>query len=36
MHDFHCKNPDDMHYKNLAAKARYFKYEEEGMEKMAM
>lgn len=34
MHDFHCKNPDDMHYQKLADKARYFKYEEEGIEKM--
>lgn len=25
MHDFCCKNPDDMHYKELAEKTRYFK-----------
>ena len=34
MHDFHCQNPDDMHYKELAEKARYFKQDEEGIEKM--
>ena len=32
MHDFCCKNPDDMHYKKLAEKIRYFK---EALEKMA-
>ena len=30
MHDFSCKNPDDMYYKNLATKVRFFKEEEEG------
>lgn len=34
MHDFCCKNPDEMHYKELADKARYFKCEEEGIDKM--
>lgn len=34
MHDFYCKNPDDMHYKELADKARYFKSEEGGLEIM--
>ena len=34
MHDFHCKNPEDMHYKELAEKVRYFKEDEEGIEKM--
>ena len=33
MHDFSCKNPDDMYYENLATKIRYFK-EEEGVQKM--
>ena len=34
MHDFCCKNPDDMHYKELAKKAKYFKEEQEGVEIM--
>ena len=34
MHDFSCKNPDEMYYKNLAEKIRYFKEEEEGVQKM--
>lgn len=34
MHDFSCKNPDDMYYENLAARVRYFKEEEEGTQKM--
>ena len=34
MHDFCCKNPDDMHYKKLAEKIRYFKEEKEGLDKM--
>ena len=33
MHDFCCKNPDDMHYKELAEKTRYFK-EQEGIKIM--
>ena len=35
MHDFCCKNPDDMHYKKLAEKIRYFKEEKEGLDKMS-
>ena len=34
MHDFSCKNPDDMYYENLATKVRYFKEAEEGIQKM--
>ena len=34
MHDFHCKNPDDMYYKELADKVRYFKEDEEGLDIM--
>lgn len=34
MHDFSCKNPDDMYYENLATKVKYFKEEEEGVQKM--
>ena len=34
MHDFSCKNPDDMYYENLATRVRYFKEEEEGVQKM--
>ena len=34
MHDFCCKNPDDMHYKELAEKTRYFKENEKGVEQM--
>ncbi len=34
MHDFYCKNPDDMYYPELATKARYFKQNEEGREAM--
>ena len=34
MHDFCCKNPDDMHYKKLAEKIRYFKEAKEGLDKM--
>lgn len=34
MHDFSCKNPDDMYYENLAKKIKYFKEEEEGVQKM--
>ena len=29
MHDFFCTKPDDMHYKVLADRARYFKETEE-------
>ena len=31
MHDFHCINPDDMHYKILADRVKYFKQTEEGV-----
>ena len=30
MHDFFCTSPDDMHYKELANKVRYFKEDEKG------
>ena len=30
MHDFFCTDPDDMHYKELADKVRYFKEDEKG------
>jgi len=31
MHDFFCTDPDDMNYKELADKVRYFKENEEGV-----
>lgn len=31
MHDFSCKNPDDMYYKILADSTRYYKEDEEGV-----
>ena len=31
MHDFHCINPNDMHYEVLAKKVRYYKQTEEGV-----
>ena len=34
MHDFFCTNPDDMYFKQLADKVRYFKEDEEGVEAM--
>ena len=34
MHDFHCTNPDDMHYEILADRVRYFKENEEGVAAM--
>ena len=34
MHDFRCTNPDDMHYKILADRVRYFKQDEEGVKTM--
>ena len=34
MHDFCCKNPDNMHYKELAEKAKYFKEEQKGVKIM--
>ena len=35
MHDFSCTNPNDMNYKELAKKARYFKEEKEGVASMS-
>lgn len=34
MHDFFCTDPDDMHYKELADKVRYFKENEKGVATM--
>lgn len=34
MHDFFCTDADDMYYKELADKVRYFKENEEGVESM--
>lgn len=34
MHDFSCTNPEDMNYKELADRARYFKIDKEGQEVM--
>ena len=34
MHDFFCTDPDDMHYKALADKVRYFKETEKGVATM--
>ena len=34
MHDFFCTNPDDMHFKQLADKVRYFKEDEKGVAAM--
>ena len=34
MHDFACINPEDMHYKILADKTRYFKEDEKGVAAM--
>ena len=34
MHDFSCNNPDDMYYKLLADRTRYFKEDEEGVAEM--
>lgn len=35
MHDFSCTNPNDMNYKELTKKARYFKEEKEGVASMS-
>lgn len=35
MHDFSCKNPDDMYFKILADKTRYFKEEKKGVSDMS-
>lgn len=34
MHDFFCTDPDDMHYRELADKVRYFKEDERGVAAM--
>ena len=34
MHDFFCTDPDDMHYKELSDKVRYFKEDEKGVAAM--
>ena len=34
MHDFFCTNPDEMHYKHLADKVRYYKENEKGVAAM--
>jgi hypothetical protein len=34
MHDFSCTNPDEMHYEELASRARYFKQEQKGERQM--
>lgn len=34
MHDFFCTDPDDMHFKELADKVRYFKEDEKGVAAM--
>lgn len=34
MHDFFCTNPDDMNFKALAEKARFFKQDEKGVAAM--
>lgn len=34
MHDFSCKNPNDMNYQIIADKTRYFKENEEGVNSM--
>ncbi len=34
MHDFFCTSPEDMNYKQLADKVRYFKEDEEGVKSM--
>ena len=35
MHDFACANPDEMKYRLLAEKTRYFKKDEKGVNKMS-
>ena len=34
MHDFHCTDPDEMHYKTLADRVRYLKEDQEGVTAM--
>ena len=36
MHDFFCTDPDDMNYKKLADKVRYFKEDEKGVAAMCL
>ena len=36
MHDFSCTNPEDMKYKLLAERTRYFKQDEKGVTNMCM
>ncbi len=35
MQDFRCSDPEQMHYKELADRARYFKEDKEGIKKMS-
>jgi hypothetical protein len=35
MHDLSCADPDDMNYKELADRARYFKRDKEGQKIMS-
>ena len=35
VHDFKCKEPDDMNYKELRNRANYYKKDEEGVERMS-
>ena len=35
MHDFACANPDEMKYRLLAEKTRYYKQDEKGVKKMS-
>ena len=35
MHDFCCANPDDMKYRLLAEKTRYYKKDEKGVNKIS-
>lgn len=35
MHDLSCTDPDDMNYKELADRARYFKKDKEGQKIMS-
>ena len=34
MHDFYCTNPNEMYYKTLADRVRYFKESEKGVNNM--
>lgn len=35
VHDFKCKNPEDMNYKELRNRANYYKKDKEGVERMS-